>query len=143
MLAFKRKSDNDRVGALVTDASEESAEKVRAFFDEFNENNDISFKTSTKVMVIMDEIYSNIFNYSGASIAVVTAEREGDKIMMSFQDNGIPYNPLEKEDPDVTLSAEERKIGGLGIYMVKEMSTDIKYSRIAGKNILDIVLEVE
>ena len=141
MLAVKRKSEQDREGTLVTDASRESAEQVRDFFDRFNENNNISFKNATRIMVIVDEIYSNIFNYSGATRAIVTAHLEDDKILLSFQDNGVLYNPLEKEDPDVTLSAEERSIGGLGIYMVKEMAQDVKYSRILGKNILDVVLE--
>lgn len=141
MLAVKRKSEQDREGTLVTDASRESAEQVREFFDKFNETNNISFKNATRIMVIVDEIYSNIFNYSGATRAIVTAHLEDDKILLSFQDNGVLYNPLEKEDPDVTLSAEERSIGGLGIYMVKEMAQDVKYSRILGKNILDVVLE--
>ena len=142
MLGIKRKTEEDRRGKLVLECNEESADKVRDFFDSFCEENDIPFKAATKIMVMVDEIYSNILNYSGATIAIVTAEYGDGKVIMSYQDNGIYYDPLEKEDPDITLSAEEREIGGLGIFMVKKMAEDVKYTRIAGKNILDVVLNV-
>lgn len=142
MLSIKRKTDLDREGKLVLMATPDSMEKVTAFFDEFVEKHDVPFKATTKIMVMVDEIYSNIINYSGATIAIVTAEYGAGKVIMSFQDNGIAYDPLAKEDPDITLSAEERKIGGLGIYMVKQMAEDVKYTRAAGKNYLDVVLEV-
>ena len=142
MLGIKRKNEQDRKSSLVLEANEESADKVRTFFDTFIEENEISIKASTKIMVMVDEIYSNILNYSGASKSKVTARYEEGKVLMSFQDNGIYYNPLAKEDPDITLSAEERAIGGLGIFMVKQMAEDVKYTRIAGKNILDVVLDV-
>lgn len=141
MLGIKRKTKEDKESTLVLPVSDESPEQVRNFFDAFIDKNEISMKTSTKIMVIVDEIYSNIMNYSGASSTVVTVKYGDGKVIMSFQDNGIYYNPLAKEDPDVTLSAEERNIGGLGIYMVKNMAEDVKYTRIAGKNILDIVLK--
>ncbi len=142
MLGIKRKTDEDRAGKIILSAQRESVEEVTAFFDRFVEDHDIPMKAATKIMVMVDEIYSNIVNYSGATMAVVTAEYGLGKIIMSFQDNGIAYDPLAKEDPDITLSAEERKIGGLGIFMVKQMAEDIKYTRNQGMNILDIALDV-
>ena len=59
-------------------------------------------------------------------------------VVISFIDNGIPYDPLAKEDPDITLPAEERAIGGLGIFMVKETMDDISYEYKDGQNILTI-----
>ena len=59
-------------------------------------------------------------------------------IALTFIDNGVPYNPLEKEDPDTTLSAEDRKIGGLGIYMVKKNMDEMEYEYSEGKNILSM-----
>ena len=59
-------------------------------------------------------------------------------VVITFIDNGVPYDPLKKEDPDTTLSAEERQIGGLGIYMVKKTMDDITYEYKEGKNILRI-----
>ena len=57
-----------------------------------------------------------------------------------FEDDGEPYNPLEKEDPDITLSAEERQIGGLGIFMVKKMTESMDYKYENNKNILKLVM---
>ena len=59
-------------------------------------------------------------------------------IALTFIDEGVPYNPLEKEDPDTTLSAEDRKIGGLGIYMVKKNMDEMEYEYSEGKNILSM-----
>lgn len=142
MLGIKRKTDEDRASKIVTNATHESVDEVTAFFDRFVEDHDVPMKAATKIMVMVDEIYSNIVNYSGATVAVVTAEYDVGKVIMSFQDNGVYYDPLAKEDPDVTLSAEDRKIGGLGIYMVKQMAQDVKYTRNQGKNILDVALDV-
>lgn len=142
MLGIKRKTDEDRLGCLVLETTPESADKVRDFFDTFCEHYDVPFKAATKIMVMVDEIYSNIINYSGATHSVITAEFGGDKVIMSYQDDGVAYDPLLKEDPDITLSAEDRKIGGLGIYMVKKMAEDVKYTRVNGTNILDVVLKI-
>jgi anti-sigma regulatory factor (Ser/Thr protein kinase) len=59
-------------------------------------------------------------------------------VVITFIDKGVPYDPLAKEDPDITLSAEERGIGGLGIYMVKKSMDDIIYEYKDGQNILKI-----
>jgi len=58
--------------------------------------------------------------------------------VITFTDHGIPYNPLEKEDPDTSLSAREREIGGLGIYIVKSSEDDISYEYAGGRNVLRI-----
>jgi anti-sigma regulatory factor (Ser/Thr protein kinase) len=58
--------------------------------------------------------------------------------VLTFTDGGVPYNPLIKPDPDVTLSAVERPIGGLGIYMVKKSMDEVTYEHTGGKNILTI-----
>ena len=57
-------------------------------------------------------------------------------------DSGVPYNPLAREDPDITLSAEERGIGGLGIFMVKKSMDDVKYRYEDGKNILPLIKKI-
>ncbi|MBQ0018618.1 MAG: SpoIIE family protein phosphatase [Clostridiales bacterium] len=143
MMAIRRKNELD--GSLSVKPDKESIAEVMEYFDNFNEENKIPLSMSAKIMVIVDELYSNIVNYSGATFANIYCRLEQSKgrICMSFEDNGIAYNPLDKEDPDITLSSEEREIGGLGIFMVKEMAEDVKYSRINGNNILDVVLRNE
>ncbi|MDE6518721.1 MAG: ATP-binding protein, partial [Acetatifactor sp.] len=74
----------------------------------------------------------------------VTAEiaAESGRLILTFADSGFEYNPLEKEDPDITLSAEEREIGGLGIFMVKQIMDEVTYRRTDGKNVLELAKNV-
>ena len=73
-----------------------------------------------------------------ASNADATDASARRAVALTFIDEGVPYNPLEKEDPDTTLSAEDRKIGGLGIYMVKKNMDEMEYEYSDGKNILSM-----
>lgn len=82
------------------------------------------------VEVCVEEIFVNIAHYAyekDGGKAYITAILDTKGISLCFRDKGIPYNPLEKEDPDITLSAEERQIGGLGIFMVKNMMNEVAY----------------
>ena len=88
----------------------------------------------------MDEIYSNILRYSGAEYAMVSCILEEESVKLIFKDNGKAYNPLEKEDPDTTLSVEERDIGGLGIFMVKNMAQNVSYEYVEEQNVLTVIL---
>ncbi len=120
---------------------------IREFAD-FVENtlldNGISIQTILKIQMAVDEIYSNICYYSGAKevtlgIAVEDTPSEGGKtrereICLYFEDDGIPYNPLERPDPDVEELLEDRKKGGLGIYLVKKRMDWIGYKYTEGKN---------
>ena len=63
-----------------------------------------------------------------------------DKITLFFEDDGKPYNPLEAEEPDITAGIEERKIGGLGLFMVKKMAQSVHYEYSAGKNQMTVIL---
>ena len=95
----------------------------------------------TKLDIILDEITSNIVNHSGASgfeIDVAFVDNPS-AVRLTFTDDGAPYNPLAHIDPDITLSAEERPIGGLGILMVKRMSDAVEYSRVRSRNVLTIL----
>ena len=99
-------------------------------------------KIANKVSIAVDEIYSNIVNYSGADLAAISYEIKDGRLYMTFTDDGIPYNPIKAEEPDVTLSAEERKIGGLGIFMVKKMTESMEYTYEDDKNILSLVISL-
>ncbi len=94
-----------------------------------------------KMNIALDEIFSNIVKFSGASYADITCSVENSSIYLVFEDDGTKYNPLEKADPDTNLTAEERDIGGLGIFMVKKSMTDISYEFKDGKNILSLKLD--
>ena len=64
------------------------------------------------------------------------------KFNFIFEDNGIPFNPLIKEDPNILLSSKERKIGGLGIYMTKKMMDDVEYKYENNKNVLELTKKI-
>lgn len=96
-----------------------------------------------QIDVAVEELFVNIAQYAyapGIGVATIRLEIQEDPfvVVITFIDNGIPYNPLAKEDPDITLSAEERPIGGLGIYMVKKSMDEVSYEYKDGQNILRI-----
>ena len=96
-------------------------------------------KVTNRLMVAVDEIYSNVVRYGGATRADISVSDGKDGVMLVFEDDGKPYNPTTAREPDVTLSADEREIGGLGIFMVKKMATEMKYEYSDGKNRLTVV----
>ena len=91
--------------------------------------------------IILDEICSNIVKHSGATCFEVDLEEKENPecVKMSFIDDGDEYDPLSHTDPDTTLSAAERPIGGLGIMMVKKMSDSITYERVGNRNVFTVV----
>lgn len=126
---------------LVVDATVENLTAVLAFLEENLEEAGCPLKVQMQISVAAEEIYVNIAHYAYApktGKATVRLEVSEDPISVSitFLDNGVPFDPLAKEDPDVTLSAEERQIGGLGIYMTKKTMDDVTYEYRDGQNIL-------
>jgi serine/threonine-protein kinase RsbW len=100
-----------------------------------------SVKIQMQLNLAVEEVFINIANYAyhpEIGEATVRCEVEGDplRITIQFIDGGKPYNPLEKDDPDITLSVEERNIGGLGVYLVKQIMDAVSYEYKDGKNIL-------
>ena len=116
----------------------ESIPRVTEYLETRMMQTGVDQKIISKINVIVDEIYSNIAYYSNSLWAKVRFKREPKTITLTFIDNGKEYNPLESDDPDITLSAEERAIGGLGIMMVKKMADDIQYKYESGENTLTI-----
>ena len=123
---------------LVIDAKLENMAAVLDFVCERIEA--CPLKIQIKIRIAVDEIFSNIARYayhpSSGSVAIRIAV--DDYITIEFEDRGRPYNPLAADDPDITLSAEERDIGGLGIFIVKKIMESVEYRREGEKNILTI-----
>ncbi|MBE7019220.1 MAG: hypothetical protein E7413_05035 [Ruminococcaceae bacterium] len=115
---------------------------VGAFADSLSKKIEIVPKIANKINIVFDEVYANIVNYSKATLATVCYSIESGKLRISFIDNGIPYNPLEATEPDTTLSAEKRAIGGLGIFMVKKMTESMEYEYENGNNILTLAISL-
>lgn len=92
--------------------------------------------TIIKMNIALDEIYSNIVKFSGATYAKISCGVKDGFAYLRFEDDGIQYDPLQKEDTDITLSVEDREIGGLGILMVKKSMDKMEYEYKDSKNIL-------
>jgi len=118
----------------------ESMPDVIKFIDDTLKEETVDKSDRAKILVAVDELYSNICRYSKAAEAKIECHVTEDYVQILFEDDGIPYNPLEKADPDITLSAEEREAGGLGIYMVRTMMDDMEYEYADAKNRLTIKL---
>ena len=124
-------------------ATVDNLKDVSEFIEERMNAKDPSPKTSMQIMVAVEELYVNIAHYaydSDGGEAEITVDFDGDdNMIISFADWGKPYDPLARQDPDVTLGAEERQIGGLGVYMVKKSMDKFEYRYEDGKNISTIV----
>lgn len=128
---------------ITLDATVDNIEKVTEFVNEQLEECGCPMKIQMQIDIAIDELFGNIAHYAyhpevGSATVRVEVLKEQPAVVITFLDNGVPYDPLKKEDPDVTLSAQERTTGGLGIFLVKKSMDDILYEYKDGQNILKI-----
>ena len=100
-------------------------------------------KESLQVNLIVEEVFANIIDYSNADSIIVNAEFDKPLLTVEFIDNGVEFNPLLKENPLLPDTIDEAQIGGLGIFLTKEMADELDYSYIDGENHLKIIKKVE
>ena len=86
----------------------------------------------------VDELVANIVDYSNSDYLDVEIVRDDNSITLRFRDGGIPFNPLKKDPPDISLPMEEREIGGLGIFLVIKKMDVVEYEHTDGENILTV-----
>ena len=130
---------------LITEAKIEKLEEIRHFMDRYLEELDCPMKPQAQLDIALEEVFVNIAHYAygeddiGGPCRIVFDYDEETKVFsVEFTDSGMPFNPLAADDPDTSLSAEERGIGGLGIFMVKKSMDDVKYEYRDGHNILTL-----
>ena len=133
---------------LTVAATVENIETVTNFVNEQLEALDCPMKAQMQIDIAIDELFGNIAHYAynpeiGKATVRVEVIEDPLAVVITFIDKGVPYDPLAKADPDTTLSAEEREIGGLGIYMVKKSMDDITYEYRDGQNILAIKINLQ
>lgn len=138
-----RSEGGNRVNELTVNASVDAISIVTQFVDERLQELDCPIKAQSQIDIAIDEIVNNIASYAyapdeGDLTVLFEADEAQRKAAITFIDSGIPFNPVEMKDPDVTLGVEERGIGGLGIYLVKKTMDDVIYQYGDGKNILRI-----
>ncbi len=132
---------------LTIDATVENIETVTDFVNEQLRLHGCSLKAQMQIDIAIDELFGNIAHYAydpgvGPATVRVELKEEPLAVIITFIDRGVPYDPLKKADPDTELSAEEREIGGLGIYMVKKTMDGISYEYKNGQNILTITKNI-
>lgn len=128
---------------LQVQALTECLDEVLDFVNAELEAYDCPTKAQIQIAIAVEEIFVNIAHYAykpeiGEAMIRCTVSENPLSVNVQFEDSGKPYNPLEVPDPDITLSAEKREIGGLGIFMVKKSMDNIDYEYKEGKNILTI-----
>ena len=124
----------------IVDVIPENQEILTAFVEGILAHMEGSTRSQMQINIAIDEIYSNIVKFSGATSVTLIVEirKATSTVKLTFIDNGKPYDPLKNKDPDITLSAEEREIGGLGIFIVKKTMDSVCYRRNGDHNELAI-----
>lgn len=112
--------------------------EATAFFEELLTRSGAPAKVVMQINVVVDEVFSNIVHYSGASTVTLGCDVAENRAVLRFSDNGMPYDPTAKPDPDVTLPLEERNVGGMGIFMVKKVMDSVRYAHSDGFNVLTL-----
>lgn len=128
---------------LTVTAQIQSIDTVTDFINEELDAIECPFKARAQIDIAIDELFGNIARYAyypetGEATVKFELEKDPDAVKITFIDEGIPYDPMSVKDPDITLSAEKRPLGGLGIYMVKKSMDEMIYEYKGGKNILTI-----
>lgn len=131
------------MASMTVEATIENVPAVTDFVNEELEKLDCPPKAQTQIDIAIDELFGNIAMYAytpetGPATVCVDVEEDPLSVIITFIDNGVPFDPLSTEDPDVSLPIEQRKIGGLGVFLVKKIMDDVSYEYREGRNILRI-----
>ncbi|WP_405304971.1 ATP-binding protein [Methanobrevibacter sp.] len=104
---------------------------------------EIILKEDLKVDLIVEEVFTNIVNYSKTDFLTINVKYDKPTLTIEFIDNGIEFNPLLKKNPTLPNNIDEAHIGGLGIFLTKEMADKLDYQYINGENHLKIIKKIE
>jgi anti-sigma regulatory factor (Ser/Thr protein kinase) len=123
---------------LIIEAKLENLERVLAFVESHTE--DFPMKSQHYINIAVDEIFTNIASYAyqnepGTAVIRIAVN---NAVTIEFEDSGVPYDPTAQAEPDLTQSAEERELGGLGVFMTRKLMDTVEYRREGNKNILTI-----
>ena len=125
----------------------EALDNVIGFVEETLEGFECSMKNSMAICVAIEEVFVNVAHYAygegeGDVSFDIAFDHDTKEVTFVMKDKGIPFDPLKKADPDITLSAEERDIGGLGIFITKKTMDKVEYAYENGENVLTMVKKI-
>jgi len=131
---------------LEVPAAREQLDKVQEFIQNYMEVSGFSMKQQGQVALCVEEIFVNIANYAylpskGMARILIAFDKPTGLLKITFIDKGQPYNPLTHKDPDIHASAKDRRIGGLGILLVKRIADEVLYENKDNMNILQVRLQ--
>ena len=145
MLHYQQRKGGDGVKTIELPARVESLADAAAFVEEELEKADCPMKAAMQINVALEEMFVNVASYAYpveyGTVRLGVSVDEGS-VMLRITDRGIPFDPLARTDPDISLSAEERDIGGLGIFMVKKTMDEVRYERIENQNVLTMIKKI-
>jgi sigma-B regulation protein RsbU (phosphoserine phosphatase) len=145
MLAFKYKGCENDIKTFKREAKIENYKEFYSWIHKTCKEWNIPEELLNKLDMCGEEIFANISFYAypeGSGMIEAELKKSDGNIILEFKDSGLEYNPLERPDPDINLPPEERPIGGLGIFMVKNTVNQIYYKREDDKNILTLVFKI-
>ena len=147
MFDYKHKKGGERMTNKTFPAKTESLNDVLGFVEESLEVFECPMKTQMALSVAIEEVFVNVAHYAypeseGDMTLHISFDEESRNITFRMTDKGVPFDPLKKPDPDITLSAEEREIGGLGIFIAKKTMDSLSYSYENGENILTMIKKI-
>ena len=147
MFDYKPKEGGTNMINKTFPAKIEALSDVLGFVDETLESYECPMKIQTAICVAIEEVFVNVAHYAykdgeGDMTLGIGFDRESRDITFRMADKGVPFDPLKKPDPDITLSAEEREIGGLGIFITKKTMDSVTYVYENGENILTMIKKI-
>ena len=147
MFDYKSKGEDEHMLTKTFPAKTDALSDVLGFVDEMLQSYDCPMKIQMGICIAIEEVFVNVAHYAyGGGDGDVTLgigfDEETRNITFAMADGGVPFDPLKKPDPDITLSAEEREIGGLGIFITKKTMDSVTYSYEDGKNILTMIKKI-
>jgi sigma-B regulation protein RsbU (phosphoserine phosphatase) len=147
MFDYRPQKGGVRMTSKTFPAKTDALSEILGFVEETLESCECSMKNQTAICVAIEEVFVNVASYAyGEGSGDVTLDIGFDEasrdVTFRLIDQGIPFDPLQKPDPDITLSIEERQVGGLGIFIVKKTMDTVRYAYEDGKNILTMIKKI-
>ena len=132
---------------VTLEAAEENLDEVLRFVEDALEDTGCSLEDQRQIAIAVEEVFINIVSYAykpgrGDTTLRLDVSQDPAEVTITFIDHGVPFDPLAKEDPDINLPAKQRKVGGLGIFVVKNLMDDVFYEYRDGQNILTMVKHI-
>jgi sigma-B regulation protein RsbU (phosphoserine phosphatase) len=147
VLDYKKKKGGMSMTNRIFPAKTEALDEVIGFVEESLEGFECSIKNSMAISVAIEEVFVNVAHYAygegeGDVSFDIGFSEESREVTFVMKDKGVPFDPLKKADPDITLSAEERSIGGLGIFITKKTMDRVEYAYENGENVLTMIKKI-